>query len=634
MTDPGASEIDVQALMAKIRKDVAKRRLAPRPEAQGPVVDNRPFSSEGGTNPTPAAPPSSHMGGPSVHVGDFSHLHDVPFVDAAYRAVLKRAPDRPGQEHFLGLLREGASKAEILRRLRYSPEGEAIGVKVEGLTQPGVVPAAVLEKRWISQLGDFARLDDAEFIDAAYQAALNRTPDVIGKGYYLALLRSGASKAEVLGRLKYSTEGGRTISAPIGGLARAYWVDKLGRLPVLGRGLRFFAALWTLADSDRRSRVAANDLARLRAQVDQQRRLVEQTSDDVLRDVSARVSLLASELAARSTREETALLQSAIVELRELVGAFDASKASVVEMERLHGELAASKVDRQELMSLGETLAAGIEARPTMTQFDRLTACIDKLDVALRGLRQSKADASQIDAMRAEARTTLHRGIDDVNRTFRMLLESKADQTALTATKSDLQASIESAIAGTMQAVRALDAKKVDAESLEVIRQETNAASGQRLSGLEAVLDSRIAGLAQAVRSIDAEKLTAESLGLIREELRVELRDRLNGLEATFDSRLEGVMRALGEIDSQKLDASSAETIREQYQAALRVALEGLTGSVAALAAEKVDRATVSSLLAESSRAILKQVRGSLETSHMSAVDSKPVSRASTQKKK
>src|SRR6266853_6211393 len=132
-------------------------------------------------------------------------------------------------------------------------------------------------------------------------------------------------------------------------------------------------------------------------------------------DVLARVSRLAEELEGRATREETALIQRAITELRQLVDAFDGNKASVAEVERLHRELAADKVNRQELTSLGNSLTAAVEARPTKRQFDKLLARLDELDAALAGLRRSKADAFRIDAMRAEARTTIHKTIDDVN---------------------------------------------------------------------------------------------------------------------------------------------------------------------------------------------------------------------------
>ena len=52
----------------------------------------------------------------------------------AYRCILKRGPDAGGLKYFLNNLRSGKmTKAEILGRLRYAPEGRGKKVKVTGL---------------------------------------------------------------------------------------------------------------------------------------------------------------------------------------------------------------------------------------------------------------------------------------------------------------------------------------------------------------------------------------------------------------------------------------------------------------------------------------------------------------------
>jgi hypothetical protein len=566
-------------------------------------------------------------------VGDFSHVHEEAFVDAAYRAVLSRAPDSTGKEHFLGLLREGASKAEILRRMRYSPEGEAIGTTIDGLPQPDIAPVPAPEKGRMSRLSDFAGLHDVAFLDAAYRAALGRTPDSIGKEFYLGLLRKGASQAEVLGRLRYSPEG-RGNSASIDGLARAYRFDRLARWPILGRCFRFLAALWGLADSDRRLRIIASDLARPAAEAEQQSKLVEQVSKDALRDVAAKVSLLANQLAARTTREESALIQQAIAELRTLVGALDGSKASLAEVRRLHEEVAADKVDRRELAAFGRSLTAAVEARPSREQLEKLGEELKQLFVASAALRQSKVDASQLATMRTEVRTVIHRGIDDVNRTFRMLLESKVDQTALVEAQRNFEAAIESGVARVMQALHAIDAKKADAAGLETVREEIEGTLRGAIYKLEASVDGRITSAMQAVRSSDSLKLETENLQLIREELKAEALGGLVNLEATFESRFENVLQVLREVQTQRPATLSEQAIRDQYRDALRAGLEGLTNSIAALAAEKIDRATVDRLLAESSQTTLTRMVQTLNELRASAADSRSKTRPQAQRKK
>jgi hypothetical protein len=65
---------------------------------------------------------------------DFMRFHEGDFVRNAYRGILGREPDPQGYHHYLTQLREGKmTKAEILGRLRYSPEGKAKSVKITRL---------------------------------------------------------------------------------------------------------------------------------------------------------------------------------------------------------------------------------------------------------------------------------------------------------------------------------------------------------------------------------------------------------------------------------------------------------------------------------------------------------------------
>jgi len=62
---------------------------------------------------------------------------DETFVSTAYRAVLRREPEQEGIDHYLGMLRSGRlSKVEILAELRWSHEGKARSVHVDGLLAP------------------------------------------------------------------------------------------------------------------------------------------------------------------------------------------------------------------------------------------------------------------------------------------------------------------------------------------------------------------------------------------------------------------------------------------------------------------------------------------------------------------
>ncbi|HVJ39325.1 MAG TPA: methyltransferase domain-containing protein [Stenotrophomonas sp.] len=68
---------------------------------------------------------------------DLLQYEDEEFVENAYRAILKRAPDEPNLTHYAGGLRNAAiTKVEVLAALRWSPEGKACGVHIDGLLIP------------------------------------------------------------------------------------------------------------------------------------------------------------------------------------------------------------------------------------------------------------------------------------------------------------------------------------------------------------------------------------------------------------------------------------------------------------------------------------------------------------------
>ena len=71
------------------------------------------------------------------HFADFLALPLDIFIAEAYRHALGRDPDPPGQAHYQrGMLRGRLSRAEVLARLCYSPEGRRRARAV-----PGLVPA-------------------------------------------------------------------------------------------------------------------------------------------------------------------------------------------------------------------------------------------------------------------------------------------------------------------------------------------------------------------------------------------------------------------------------------------------------------------------------------------------------------
>lgn len=82
-------------------------------------------------------------------------------------------------------------------------------------------------------IAEYAALDDAAFVHAAYLRLLGRMPDPVGRAHFLADLAAGASRGSVAARLRYAPEGKRHgASVKFGPFYAASWI--LGKLPVFG----------------------------------------------------------------------------------------------------------------------------------------------------------------------------------------------------------------------------------------------------------------------------------------------------------------------------------------------------------------------------------------------------------------
>ncbi|MGN6518119.1 MAG: hypothetical protein ACTHK2_01700 [Dokdonella sp.] len=93
------------------------------------------------------------------------------------------------------------------------------------------------------------------FVEHAFRALLKRAPTPSEASAQHDLLGRGASKAEVLGNLRWSAEGRRTNVAVTGLLPR-YLLAKLGRVPVLGYLVQWGLALAALPMLARQLRAA------------------------------------------------------------------------------------------------------------------------------------------------------------------------------------------------------------------------------------------------------------------------------------------------------------------------------------------------------------------------------------------
>jgi len=69
----------------------------------------------------------------AYRIGELTDANHRAFVEQAFQALLKRAPTPDECGAMLALLAAGATKAEALGNLRWSPEGRVVGARVAGL---------------------------------------------------------------------------------------------------------------------------------------------------------------------------------------------------------------------------------------------------------------------------------------------------------------------------------------------------------------------------------------------------------------------------------------------------------------------------------------------------------------------
>jgi SAM-dependent methyltransferase len=150
---PNYPHIEVDDLTAAIRESIARRGIEDRAiTASVPAVE---VSSVTRTGAKPEVSlradraDVSHLklqpdfrpnSGDRYHVNDLLRYHDRMFVQSAYRAILGRYPDDDENERDLKSLHSGRlNKIDVLVSLRFSVEGKARKVKVDGLTLPALI---------------------------------------------------------------------------------------------------------------------------------------------------------------------------------------------------------------------------------------------------------------------------------------------------------------------------------------------------------------------------------------------------------------------------------------------------------------------------------------------------------------
>lgn len=151
---------------------------------------------------------------------------------------------------------------EQLERVRREIRAQAAGLHARPL-QPRTTPQDALGTdderidagRLDYRIGELTDAHYRAFVERAFRALLKRTPTAAEATAQIALLAAGATKAEVLGNLRWSPEG-RRIGVRVAGLLPRYASSKARQLPVLGYALDLLVNLAALPHLARHQRAS------------------------------------------------------------------------------------------------------------------------------------------------------------------------------------------------------------------------------------------------------------------------------------------------------------------------------------------------------------------------------------------
>jgi len=140
MSEPPSRPLEVDHLVQRFRDEVAFRNRQGSCLFSGQPVSSPILSSSERICP-PLFDDVARIESKSAYaLADFLVYHDEDFVRNAYLGILGRDPDPTGFDGFLGKLRSGElSRVQLLGCLRFSTEGKARNIPVEGLRRPLIV---------------------------------------------------------------------------------------------------------------------------------------------------------------------------------------------------------------------------------------------------------------------------------------------------------------------------------------------------------------------------------------------------------------------------------------------------------------------------------------------------------------
>jgi SAM-dependent methyltransferase len=436
------------------------------------------------------------------HFRDFLAYDDVDFVRAAYQAILGRETDQDGSRCYLAMLRDGAPKAEILHRIRRSPEGRQRGAKIDGLRLPYIVDSvsrwpiigrviAVAVAIWnlpatershirlSRELSRRLQQNEQHFARSAQTATaalrrLERSQNALSE-----LTRQFASRAHSEALQNAVT---RTIAAlQVLQRTTTTHVDK-GLFEDQVNDLR--AKIETIAES------AADEAAQL------QIRLISEFKADCwecerrVNDIGASVQTIADAKADIAALAQTQMAIENVARKFELLRESKADAVALQNFDALLLRTMETKAERHELSALTNHLIVLLEHRVTKNELELVCSSIEKTNDAIDHIRKGKADISDLSGLGAEIKEESRVAFDEVKGAVQGLANTKADQAVIDALRLELSATFEESSVAAKETLQSsmndldrkfdyLEQSKVDRAVIEAVRIEVNDALQQ-----------------------------------------------------------------------------------------------------------------------------------------------------------
>ena len=338
---------------------------------------------------------------------------------------------------------------------------------------------------------DLLKYHDRDFVHAAYRAILQRAPDEEGMANYLAHLREGMPRLEVLEALQKSSEAIK-VNAQVAGLSRELVLLRMSRWRLIGPIVRLLMALRDLPNEERRRRALEGQIiARIEeGQLNAQE--AHRSLNSALREVAEAYRRLLAYAGSKPGRTDVHQLEEVIARVTDTLAAIRGvmdRKADAAELARVGvavddisaalGALESTKADQVSLAQTRELLIGALEARPerhelTVVANQLIAVALAKFsgDVlapleqdysALR--RRYEADHARFQAATHELKTSLETAradiqqvtetaAADVRSVIATLALSKADCTVVDELRAEVREGLDAALTNLRESLR------------------------------------------------------------------------------------------------------------------------------------------------------------------------------------